>query len=512
MLPVGSGAMALGGDAEGRMAHPVLYQVNTRIVLSERAAVLGRPATLDDLPDADLDAIAALGFDWVWLLGVWQTGDAGRRESLRRTEEWRTDAALLADFADADVCGSPFAITGYTVHRDFGGDEALARLRARLAGRGLRLMLDVVPNHTALDHAWLAEHPEYYVRGSPADRERAPGNWFEVGSGRRSLILAHGRDPFFDGWTDTAQLDYRTPELRAAMLEELRSVASRCDGVRCDMAMLLEPDVFARTWGGEPVAGDDGFWPAAIAAIRADRPGFVFMAEVYWDLEWRLQRHGFDFTYDKRLYDRLRAGAARPVRDHLAADAGYSRRSARFLENHDEPRAAAVFPPGRHRSAAVISYLVPGLALFHEGQLDGRRIRASLHLRRRPPEPVDPGVRSFYEGLLEVLRLPVVREGTWMPLACRPAWPDNPTWDAFLAFRWSAPGERDLLVVVNRSDTQAQCYVELDPGGAWRLELADLLNPGLTYTRSGDELREAGGMYFDMGPDACHAFQVTARA
>src|SRR4030095_2191368 len=104
----------------------------------------------------------------------------------------------------------------------------------------------------------------------------------------------------------------------------------QCAGVRCDMAMLVLPDVFERTWGvrAQP------FWPDATRRVRERVPGFCFMAEGYCDLEWALQQQGFDYTYDKRLYDRLRDRHARPVREHLWAGLGYQDRMARFLENH----------------------------------------------------------------------------------------------------------------------------------------------------------------------------------
>ena len=156
-------------------------------------------------------------------------------------------------------------------------------------------------------------------------------------------VLAYGRDPYFAGWPDTLQLNYAEPGLQEAMASELESIAGMCDGVRCDMAMLILPDVFERTWGLRPTS----FWPMATQRARARHPGFLFMAEVYWDLEWTLQQQGFDYTYDKRLYDRLCEGHARPVRDHFRADMDFQRKSARFLENHDEPRAAATFQPER---------------------------------------------------------------------------------------------------------------------------------------------------------------------
>jgi hypothetical protein len=506
--------------------NPVLYQVNTRVWVGELSAGLGRPATLDDVPDADLDAMAAAGFDLIYFLGVWQTGAAGRAVS-RANAEWREEfVRVLPDLAEDDICGSCFAVTGYEVAETLGGDDALARLRERLHRRGLRLMLDFVPNHTALDHPWVGEHPEYYVRGTDDDLARAPQNYRRVGAegsaaaaaaaatapgdGREGggRVFAYGRDPYFAGWPDTLQLDYGNAGLQAAMRAELGRVAARCDGVRCDMAMLVLPEVFARTWGivAEP------FWPGAIGAVKADHDGFVFMAEVYWDLEWQLQQQGFDYTYDKRLYDRLRGGDARPVRDHLRADDEFQRRSARFLENHDEPRAAATFSPEIHRAAAVVTFLCPGLRFFHQGQLEGARVRLPVRLCRRAAEPVDHDLQDFYRRLLACLRDPVVRGGEWRLLDCRPAWEGNWTHDCFVASAWADRAGHRMLVVVNDAAVRSQCSVPLPfgdlAGGEWRLE--DLLGDAV-YERGGDDLLSPG-LYLDLPAWGYHVFALVAQA
>ncbi len=344
--------------------YPSLYQINTRVWLSEVSRALGRATTLADIPDSALDRVADLGFDWVWLLSVWQTGPAGRQMS-RTNPEWRREFLdTLPDLTDDDIAGSGFAITGYTVDPGLGGDQALAELRGRLRQRGLRLMLDFVPNHTAIDHPWVETHPEYYVHGTELDLTRAPKNYVWVKRPGGDLLLAHGRDPFFPGWSDTLQLNYGNPATQDAMIEQLLKIAGQCDGVRCDMAMLVLPDVFERTWGMRT----QPFWPNAIGCVRERVADFCFMAEVYWDLEWTMQQQGFDYAYDKRLYDRLVEGQAGPVRDHFRAGLDYQNRLARFLENHDEPRAAATFTREVHEAAAVITYLSPGLRFFHQGQ------------------------------------------------------------------------------------------------------------------------------------------------
>ncbi len=437
--------------------YPALYQINTRVWLSELSRALGKPGTLDDISDAELDRLAEMGFDWVWFLSVWQTGPAARAIS-RANPEWvREFAATLPDLVDEDIAGSGFAIQNYTVHRDLGGAPALARLRQRLQNRGLKLMLDFVPNHMAPDHPWIDEHPDYFVHRSERDLADAPQNYCHVQTKNGRLVLAYGRDPYFEGWPDTLQLNYGNPDLQQAMIGELERIAGQCDGVRCDMAMLILPDVFERTWGIRA----DLFWPKATESVRRKYPNFQFMAEVYWDMEWTMQQQGFDYAYDKRLYDRLREGHAKPVREHFQAGLDYQNKLARFLENHDEPRAAATFAPGVHEAAAVITFLSPGLRFFHQGQFTGCRKRISPHLCRGLAEPEDQHLEQFYDRLRNVLRQPVVREGQWQLLECIPAWEGNWTWDCFVAFAWKGRHSERLLVAVNYAPNQSQCYVRL---------------------------------------------------
>jgi len=484
---------------------PSLYQINTRVWLTEMSHTLGQAATLDDIADAELDLIAKMGFDWVWFLSVWQTGRAAQAIS-RANSGWHHEfIATLPDLTDDDVAGSGFAIQHYAVHRDLGGDAALARLRRRLQERGLKLMLDFVPNHVAPDHPWVDEHPEYFVHGTETDLSRAPANFCRLETRNGSLLLAHGRDPYFEGWPDTLQLDYGNSQLQEAMIGELVKIAGQCDGVRCDMAMLVLPDVFENTWGTSP----DLFWPKATARVRQRHPDFQFMAEVYWDRESTLLEQGFDYAYDKRLYDRLREGHARPVREHFEAGLDHQNKLARFLENHDEPRAAATFSLDVHVATAVTTFLSPGLRFFHQGQLQGARSRISPHLVRRPDEPVDRELEQFYDRLLAVLRQAVVRDGEWQLLECTPAWDGNWTWDCFVAFAWlGSDGER-LLVTVNYAPNQSQCYVRLPfadlDHGDWRLQ--DLLGD-VTYVREGKDL-QARGLYLDERGWQAYAFALT---
>ena len=489
-----------------RPLYPSLYQINTRVWLTELSQGLGRHATLDDIPDADLDRLADMGFDWIWFLSVWSTGEAGRRAS-RGSAEWRREfQETLPDLREEDIAGSGFAITGYTVHPDLGGDAALARLRERLRRRGLKLMLDFVPNHTGPDHPWVESFPEYYVPGTEEDLARAPANYTLARRNHGDRILAYGRDPYFAGWPDTLQLDYSNPATQEAMAGELLKIAAQCDGVRCDMAMLVLPDVFERTWGRRP----QPFWPMAIGRVRERIPEFCFMAEVYWDMEWRMMQGGFDYAYDKRLYDRLREGHARPVREHFHAGLDYQNKLARFLENHDEPRAAATFPRGMHEASAVITFLSPGLRFFHHGQFTGRKKRISPHLVRAPLELPDESLQLFYDRLLELISQPIVREGQWRLLECVPAWEGNWTSDCFITSFWQAPDGLRWLITVNYAENQSQCYVRLpisDFNGP-TVRFIDLMGAA-SHDRDGSDLASRG-LYLDMPPWTYHVFALVS--
>ena len=290
------------------------------------------------------------------------------------------------------------------------------------------------------------------------------------------------------------------------MIAELLKIAGQCDGVRCDMAMLVLPDVFERTWGQRAPL----FWPTATGRVRERVPGFRFMAEVYWDLEWTMLQQGFDYAYDKRLYDRLREGHARPVREHLLAGLDFQNKLGRFLENHDEPRAAATFAPGMHEAAAVITYLSPGLRFFHQGQFEGRRKRISPHLVRAPVEAPATALQQFYGSLLAVLRQPVVRDGQWQLLECAAAGDGNWTSDCFIACSWHAQDGQRRLVVVNYAGNQSQCSLRLPfpELGDRTVRLKDLVGPA-SYDRDGSDL-VSRGLYLDLAPWGYHVFEVTA--
>ena len=349
---------------------------------------------------------------------------------------------------------------------------------------------------------WVTEHPEYFVLGNADDLRNDPASYLKVGDN----VFACGRDPYFPAWPDVLQLNAFQARLRQAVIETVSNIAGQCDGVRCDMAMLLMNSIVERTWGsraGHPPATE--YWVDVIPAVKKSQPAFLFIAEAYWDLEWDLQQQGFDFCYDKRIYDRLEHGGAESVRLHVSGDLSYQEKLLRFIENHDEPRAAATFPPAKSRAAAVTVATLPGARLFHEGQFEGRRVRLPVFLSRRPEEPADQELAAFYKRLLKSTGRPLFDKGHWGLCTCS-GWPDNRSFENLVAWNWTT-SEMHWLIVVNLSDnsTQARVHVPWDDIAGKTLRLVDALSDTV-YERNGDEIRNMG-LYVDLGPWMFYLFK-----
>jgi len=479
------------------MSHPLLYEINTLCWLRALSQKSGTAITLANVPDSELAGWERLGFTHIWLMGVWTTGPRARAEALQHPELRQAYDQVLPGWGDADVGGSPYAIGDYQVPAALGGEAGLGAFRQRLRGHGLKLVLDFVPNHLGLDHPWVADRPDLFVQ-SPTE---VPGT-FQQETGGRLRWLAHGKDPYFAPWTDTVQLDYRRAGTRAAMTQLLESIAARCDGVRCDMAMLVLNEVFAKTWERFQVSASppvSEFWASAILTIRQAHPAFVFLAESYWGMESQLQKLGFDYTYDKVLYDGLVARDAGGVQRHLLGLTPEAvSKGAHFLENHDEPRIAAILSPAEHRAAALVILGLPGMRFLHEGQLSGARLKLPVQLARRPEEPNEVEIASLYEQLLTKLPGTAVGRGRGELLEPRVAWPDNPTARNFVIVQWQSRAPEFDLVVVNLAPHRSQCYAPLTVQHltAHNWAMKDLLGQEF-YKRSGDDLHDQG-LYLDL--------------
>jgi hypothetical protein len=481
--------------------YPFIYEIDTWPWLSGLSRAEGTAVDLASVPDRQWDAVADAGYDAVWLMGVWRRSPAGVAIAVANPALQASFADALPDLRPEDVVGSPYCVRDYVVDEHLGGRDGLARARAELARRGLGLVLDFVPNHVAPDHPWVTEHPERFVQGSRDDLAREPGSFIE----RNGHVLANGRDPYFPAWPDVVQLNAFSQDLRGAVVQTLRTIADQCDGARCDMAMLMMNDVFERTWGSRagPRPTED-YWPTVIAAVREAHPDFRFIAEAYWDLEWPLQQQGFDYCYDKRLYDRMTQEGPEEVRLHLLADIPYQARLVRFVENHDEPRVASLMGADREKAVTVATLTQMGARLVHNGEEEGRRVHLPVFLARFPDEPVNEDLAAFHDALLRALRDPTFRHGRW-ELCERSGWPGNDTAEDLVAWCWV--GETRWLIIVNLSDRTSAGHVRA-PWDELRGQACRLVDPmaGVTYDRAGDDL--VNGLYVELGPWSWHLFKV----
>jgi glycosidase len=558
--------------------NPRLYEIPALVWLNDLARRFSRPLVLGSVPESVWDELAAPhrgpersrgadGWDFIWLMGVWERSPASAAQMLADDAARKTFDEALPGWTPEQVLGSPYAVRRYEPDARVGTWEDLDRARAALNKRGIGLMLDFVGNHTALDHPWTREHPEYFIQGSEEDLRRDPSGYFavETATGQRA-ILAHGRDPYFPPWPDVAQLDYFSEDMRAAQIAQLAKIAAHCDGLRCDMAMLSLNDVFARTWAAhlaDRQPPSEEFWARAIPAL----PRIVWLAEVYWGLEPRLLQMGFQFAYDKSLYDLLRAASAAnetngpspaaEIAHHLRAPEETQGRMAHFLENHDEARAAAVFGapnlrgadsgepcPGesdggeagsgkKHlAAAAALIATLPGMRFFHYGQLDGRTIHLPIALAAQSPDTSPAAtaietaikasdkdtaiaaIRAFYRNLLAITASPAFHEGAFQLLEVTSD--TDASFENLTAYQFSL-GDDCRVVIANPGGSPAQGRVHFPVGSPTSIAptieagrqylFSDELN-GPHYLRDGVEI-VSQGLYVRLDPFQAHIFRVT---
>lgn len=355
------------------MNNPRIYEVNTRVWIKQ----YGINAGLSDIPDDFINLLHNWGINALWMMGVWKNNP-------ETIEKYCFEPALVAsynnslpDWQKSDVIGSPYAIDKYEINPSLGNEDDIIRFRARLNKAGIKLILDFVPNHFSSHSELLKTNPEIFL---PSDHAlfRSDTFTFFPSPFDKDKYFTHGRDPLFPPWKDTAQVNFFSDDARQFLIQILRKLTTLCDGVRCDMAMLPLNNVFYNTWVGilkkygfEKPSTE--FWKDAVSTIKNLRKDFLFIAEAYWDLEWHLQQLMFDFTYDKRLTDRLVSADLRTIKDHLKAEMDFQQKSLRFIENHDEERAALKFGKDRSLPAAMVISTIPGMILYHDGQFEGKK-------------------------------------------------------------------------------------------------------------------------------------------
>lgn len=466
-----------------------MYEISTRPWLYNLTQKYGKPiTTLSAIPIQEFQTIANQGFDMVWMMGVWSLGAYGLNFDRTNQGLLQAYSQNLPGYTTDDIIGSPYAVTNYTCNPQLGSDADILTLRKTLNSLGLKLMLDYVPNHTAVDCPWTTSTPDNYVRaqnGTTPDPTRFLSNG-----------IAYGWGGWGGAWQDTCQINIWNPATRTARTSEVLHVASLADAIRCDVAYLLLNSQFSQNWGPQLSAWGwtqpaTEWWSDAITAVKAQYPNVIFLAEVYTPLQPDMQAVGFDYTYDKELHDRLGNGDLDNIRGWITGNsASFATHSAHFTSNHDEQRGATFFGSWwRSDAAALLTFTMPGLRFFWMGDFEGYQYQLDVHLRREQNESTVADSYAFYQTFLSIVNTPVFKQGQWQYLDVQG---DN---TPLIAFHWSLGNERRLCVI-NFSDEQQGWGTIVVPdaqpiNGNDTIPVTDLLS-GEVYYRSANGMRTSG--------------------
>lgn len=371
-----------------------IFESNTRLFCKEWNLKIGK-----DLAKAYLSLPEVQDCDILWAMGIWSFSPASIEIAKAHPGLQMNFKKYLSDYMENDVIGSPYAIFDYIPNTNLCDSwEDLLEFKKTLNEAGKKLILDFVPNHLSVDSIWIERKPNAFLeKEDKTNYSQNDPNFFQHGNGR---IYAHGRDPYFSGWTDTVQFDFSNKESIDLAIEFLLKIAEYSDGVRCDMAMLPLEDVFYKTHTKQALP----YWDSIISAINHKFPNFIWIAEVYWNREYELQKKGFHLTYDKILYDRLKAKQATPILGHLQAEREYQKHSLRFLENHDEERATLIFKDNIRNYWSLLNFL-EGAVLVHEKQSQGLLEKVPVQLGRYKEEAPKQDIINFYRRVHSVLKL-----------------------------------------------------------------------------------------------------------
>ena len=483
-------------------SNSLLYEINTRVWIKR----FGQNKLLHEIPLEYWIDLHSKGFEFIWLMGVWQINP-------NTIEKYCFEEGLIQEYQNAlpdwekeDIIGSPYSIEDYIVSQNLGGNDSLTQLKEQLNSIGLKLILDFIPNHFSAESNLIDATPELFLQGTEEELNSDSKTYFK----KNDRIFAHGKDPNFAAWQDTIQINYFNNSARKIMLHKLDQISELCDGVRCDMAMLINNSIFANTWKNNSSLQKskfpkNEFWSDAIQKIK-NKKDFIIIAEAYWNTEWMLQEFGFDYTYDKRLLDRLKSENVTEIRSHLFADNNFQQKSIRFIENHDEQRAAKIFSLEKHKAAAIIAYALPGLKLIHDGQFEGKQIRLPVQLGREPKEEINNDTRNFYNKLLAIIRNDSFKIGNWKLLDTLRAWEGNYSNNNFLVWLWEYNSDQ-RIVIVNYSDQTSQCRIKFDVSlEKNEIKLVDLLDE-MTYIRNISEI-QTDGLYVELKAFQAHIFSI----
>lgn len=419
--------------------------------------------------------------DEIWFMGVWKNSPKSRSIAQTMPELQPNYHSVKQNLELEDIYGSPYSIFEYLPDLLVSKEKDLTNLHTNLKQLGKKLILDFVPNHMAIDSPIVDSNPDLFLIASEFVSSK---NSFLHQNGN---VYVHGRDPYFDGWTDTIQWDFSNPNVEKKHIEILKSIAKQSDGVRCDMAMLLLPDVFEKTHGKKSSYD----WSRVIQSVREEFPHFKFYAEAYWGMEDRLLSLGFDASYDKSIHDAFKNQNLDFISQNLKENSGI--KNIRFLENHDEERAKHQFGES---SRTYFSLLCADecILLFHAGQEMGLSKKIPVQMIRTDNEVTDLSSKEFYDRAFVVT---AKRQENSLVF-----WPDYKEYNGRSVFAKSIETENITeLFLWNEQTTEVSGWIPFQEGIQFQENLTDIVT-GKTYPQTKSEQ----GIYFKLAPNQVQWF------
>ncbi|MDM7924716.1 MAG: alpha-amylase family glycosyl hydrolase [bacterium] len=405
------------------MPRLVLIAKNAYVWLDQLSKTAGTALTrLDQIPDSELDRLAAAGFTGLWLIGLWERSRASRR--------------IKQLCGNPEALASAYSLFDYRIADDLGGEAAFRDLKDRAMRRGIRMASDLVPNHMSIDSIWMTEHPERFVSldyspfpsysfdGPDLSEDGRTGIFLEDHYYSRSdaavvfkrvdrqtgsvRYVYHGNDGTSMPWNDTAQLDYLRPDVREAMIGTILQVARMFPIIRFDAAMTLAKKHFHRLWFPEPGTGGaipsrsdfgmtraqfdaampEEFWRQVVDRVAAEAPDTLLLAEAFWLMEGYFVRTlGMHRVYNSAFMNMLRdednAKYRAAIRSTLEFDPEILKRYVNFMNNPDERTAVEQFGNGdKYFGICTLMCTLPGLPMFGHGQIEGFSEKYGMEYRK----------------------------------------------------------------------------------------------------------------------------------